>query len=804
MKLSGLHLDRILILCVSLLSGLSASGQISSERIDALKASTAVVVSPTIGGFGTAFCVSDRGCFVTNSRFVRNAKVCQLVLNPGESDQEEVNAAVVRVDAEAEMAIRVAEQTEDGFSALELKSSSDTRETAAVLAVGFSYVGGPAFRNRQYPGISVIPGRVTSLQKRDGVTELLHVAASVNAGNAGGPLLNESGDVIGFIRSVRGETGVVKVTPISILVDLLDRPEVRITEPEIVTPDQSVRMQVVVTDFIPGERQYQVSLSVSSAVSDKRRIEMLSDDGHTFHADFVPRLNSREIPFVQAVAEFDSGNIRCRLQNVPIIADDQTLMLADILRVKTTEQGIQLTVAGRPPAIVQSLTGIPTEGSLGNTVLRADFPLADDLCLDAQYHDQIQYGLTVRDGDLLVSEKSGVLQYDAKTQDEIASAPLRMVISPGEFVSLDGELPDFLVCNSVLNKSGAGCRVPPNDALRTKHRQMLDMDFTFEALVTFEQDDKILNIGLGPGIEDRSYNGLTDSVYLRLHAPWHGVGGMDIQNWRYGQSPMNGKIDWLGTHLVRVSKKGRSVQFMVDPDHDGPSDDDMNLVIPNIDEFSPFLNRRNCPLFLSGTGTILKARLSLHPPDDTPPPDDTSLPGRLANSLPPFIETSARYQQTPDGGIRILAGGPMSSSERDFLNRDFSMDVLMKFEREDAPALIGIGAGRDIGDRNNPTDTVYLAMPAPQRDATASIRGGSGAQGQMQGKVSGEGLVRVRVSKLAQKLTFAIDPEDDGPSEDDVTVVIPNLKEFAPDLNSKNSRLFFGGGPTFLEASLLE
>jgi TolB-like protein len=140
----------------------------------------------------------------------------------------------------------------------------------------------------------------------------------------------------------------------------------------------------------------------------------------------------------------------------------------------------------------------------------------------------------------------------------------------------------------------------------TRKSDYLTKDFTFEVLLTFGPGDRIAYIGLGPGKPDRSYNGLTDSIYLRFHAPDLAEGLVDVTGFRKGHDNM-GKVNHGGTHMVRIIKEGDSVTFTVDPENDGPSDDDLELTIPNIREYAPFFNSKNMPLFFGGSGTYLEA-----------------------------------------------------------------------------------------------------------------------------------------------------------------------------------------------------
>ena len=70
-----------------------------------------------------------------------------------------------------------------------------------------------------------------------------------------------------------------------------------------------------------------------------------------------------------------------------------------------------------------------------------------------------------------------------------------------------------------------------------------------------------------------------------------------------------GHVKHVGTHLVRIIKEGESVTFHVDPDNDGPTDDDLELTVPNIKALAPFLNSKNSNLFFKGGGTFLSARM---------------------------------------------------------------------------------------------------------------------------------------------------------------------------------------------------
>lgn len=150
------------------------------------------------------------------------------------------------------------------------------------------------------------------------------------------------------------------------------------------------------------------------------------------------------------------------------------------------------------------------------------------------------------------------------------------------------------------------------DVITTRERDFLERNFIFEVLVTFRPDDGIAHIGIGSGRQDGSANRRADSVFMRFHPPHHGEGHIMVESWRKGSIKI-GIVPQKGVHLVRIRKQGDSLTFEVDPENDGPSDDDIETVIPELRAHAPYLNSKNCHLFLGGTATFLATRLKILP-----------------------------------------------------------------------------------------------------------------------------------------------------------------------------------------------
>lgn len=776
--------------------------QVSSEQIVLGKSSTALVVTEGGRGFASAFCISSTGLFVTNSHALERTDECLLVLRSGEIDEVAVAARVIRRDEDLDLVLLKTEHNNFEFTPLTISGEDDLRETDRVVAFGYPYGTALALRSQVYPNITVIVGRVSSLRKANGLLESIQLDASLNPGNSGGPVMNPRGEVAGVVRAGRVGTGLMSTIPAGRLREFLKAPEISVVVPEITSSQAPITLRAHVSDFLHPDRDYSATLEISAARLDRRTLEMTSADSRSFQCTFSPVPPSSTFSTVALEAEFSGGVIRCEVPNVAVSLDGRRILLSELRRISRADIGYSVTIIGEDPCTVKQLREFPVAGSLGSTTVKAKFLAAERLSISVGMRDHVKYKLSIRHQGVTVAERNDILQLDEKSATAARMAVEEFPLGEFEPLGTTSGLPEFLTTSAAFETTDDfGIRLPSSGAVNTKIRHLLDLDFIFEALVRFEHGDKIAYFGLGPGVPDRSYNGLTDSVYLRLHAPWHGVGGMDVQNWRYGSSPMRGKIDWVGTHRVRLMKRGPALHFHVDPDNDGPSDDDINLVIPGLADFSPFLNRKNCTLFMSGTGTILSARFGVSA--TSVPMIEDDLP-ELADGLPSFLEKVARYQQTHDGGIRIMAGHPIRTVDRNFLNRDFTLDVLLTFEDEDQIACIGLGSAGRFETNGGASEAVYLRFHPPNLRGGLEVETSQRGRSTIDGKVTHKGQHLVRIVKSGKSVTFHVDPDNDGPSDDDFELTIPDIAKHAPFLNSKNTHLFFGGGGTYLKAILRE
>ncbi len=182
--------------------------------------------------------------------------------------------------------------------------------------------------------------------------------------------------------------------------------------------------------------------------------------------------------------------------------------------------------------------------------------------------------------------------------------------------------------------------------------------------------------------------------------------------------------------------------------------------------------------------------------------------------LPAFMTTPSRYSRTPDNGIRIQGydefsikkQGVIRTKDSDFLDRDFTYEVLLDFTTGDYVANVGLGYGMADVSYNALKDSVYLRVHAPSMRPGMEpgvVKLNRFRLGEESiGTLTSPGPYLVRIIKEADGVTFQVDAGNDGPTDDDLETTVVDIREFAPFFHSKNVPLFFGGSGEFLSVSL--
>jgi hypothetical protein len=330
------------------------------------KAATALVEVKTQRGQGTgsAFCIHRDGWFVTNAHVAQGE--ITVVLNAGLKTEKSYLAHVVRSDAEQDLALlRV-----DGVKScpvLALGTDEGLEELAEVVAFGYPF--GTSLRE-----ISINPGPITALRHdKDGQLLRIQLAAALNPGNSGGPVLDRTGKVIGVsVSKVRGADQVNFAIPVSVVSRFLARPDVSFTvsRSEEVKVGEPVEFEAKITEMIPSNAQPDLELVLGAGTLSQRRVKM-STSGGVYRARAMPFLEPRGPKEIEIVVEYADGSVRGQAEDREIRVGDQEVKLSELDVVRLGTKSEVRTTSG------QKLNGTPTLPeeltlTLGGQAIRLD------------------------------------------------------------------------------------------------------------------------------------------------------------------------------------------------------------------------------------------------------------------------------------------------------------------------------------------------------------------------------------------------------------------------------------------------
>jgi len=143
---------------------------------------------------GSGFAIDQQGHVVTNAHVVEGASNVSLVLSNGRS----VNARIVGVDADNDLAVLQVSGNVEGLRALTLGRSSQLKVGDPVLAVG-SPLG---LEGTVTAGIVSAVDRQARFGDNGNRQTAIQTDAAINPGNSGGPLVNAAGQVVGVNTAI--------------------------------------------------------------------------------------------------------------------------------------------------------------------------------------------------------------------------------------------------------------------------------------------------------------------------------------------------------------------------------------------------------------------------------------------------------------------------------------------------------------------------------------------------------------------------------------------------------------------------
>jgi Trypsin-like peptidase domain/FHA domain len=184
----------LLTLFSLLLSSCQAPHEIDWELLD-----DSVIRLYQDSGMGTAFAINDQGYYVTNEHVIDGADGKLKAVKSISPILKTYPARVIWSSKEKDLALVHVPDWQN--PALVLGASDTVKKKQAVITIGFPGASDLGMLNDEYsePKIKsgVISARQTISRTRDGQLHLFEHDAVINAGNSGGPLVDECGRVVG-------------------------------------------------------------------------------------------------------------------------------------------------------------------------------------------------------------------------------------------------------------------------------------------------------------------------------------------------------------------------------------------------------------------------------------------------------------------------------------------------------------------------------------------------------------------------------------------------------------------------------
>ncbi|MEM7476443.1 MAG: serine protease [Planctomycetota bacterium] len=312
----------------------------------------------------TAFCVdAGQGIFLTNAHSVENVgdgEEVALVLASGRPEEQTIQVSVVRRDEDADLAILQAKERDLKLTELELETSKVLQETDDVYAFGYPF-GSVLAEGQDNPSVSVSTGRVNSLRYKDGKLQRIQLDATLNPGNSGGPVLNESGKVVGIVVSGIMLTGVNFAIPVAMGSKLLKSPVVTIVSPEQAPEDLYKPIQVVAVakSVLGAQPDLRMEIHLIRAGKTTAKYPMMQENGRFIGT--IPAAPNAKRKLITLRLVFDNGEVVGKTPSFNLTVDGKRLPIQGVRSIEFEESGVASVLM---PSGISRSTNLPRSGTL--------------------------------------------------------------------------------------------------------------------------------------------------------------------------------------------------------------------------------------------------------------------------------------------------------------------------------------------------------------------------------------------------------------------------------------------------------
>lgn len=331
LKFSALFL--LLFCCVARVA-------IAQDRkvIETGKAASFLVELEGKSGYASAFCIQPSGIFVTNHHVVEDMHIgdaLSLIMNAGTTEQKQIEAKLVRIDEKSDLALLRYEGPKLEFKVLKLAQTPNLFETMNVTAFGFPFGVGLALERDSFPSISVSVGKITAIRRDKNDVQLLQLDATLNPGNSGGAVVDDTGEVIGVVSFGVAASGVNFAIPVEKLNKFLVTPDVALKVPTFDERNfaQPKEVEVVIQPFVKEVKDTSVEFWLKKGNEKPQKFDLTQKAENRF-VGTVRGTDSEPSKPLNGKFEFQYGKIEAKVVNQKLTIGDKEYSLAEISSIE--------------------------------------------------------------------------------------------------------------------------------------------------------------------------------------------------------------------------------------------------------------------------------------------------------------------------------------------------------------------------------------------------------------------------------------------------------------------------------------
>ena len=260
------------------------------------------VQTPKREAAGSGVIISQDGYIVTNNHVVRDANEITVKLN----DNREFTGRIIGLDETTDLALIKVDAK--GLPAIKIGNSDDLKLGQWVLAVG------NPFNLTSTVTAGIVSAKARSLGA-NGIESFIQTDAAINAGNSGGALVNEKGELVGINAMLYSQTGSYSGYGFAIPTTIMNKVVADLKEFGVVQRALLGVQGTDVTNYIDSEKAKgnEVELgTVTGVYVDKVTEGSAAEEAELQKGDVVTKVNGKSVSKMaemqEALSQFRPGD----------------------------------------------------------------------------------------------------------------------------------------------------------------------------------------------------------------------------------------------------------------------------------------------------------------------------------------------------------------------------------------------------------------------------------------------------------------------------------------------------------------